>query len=54
MEESKILILLQLVRTLDENFLIFEKAYNTSDKEKFDSSKNAILDFQRKINFLIG
>jgi hypothetical protein len=53
MESGKITLLMQLVGRLKENFDIFKKAYENSDKENFDISKKAILETQEKINFLI-
>jgi hypothetical protein len=53
MDSGKIILLAQLINNLKENFVIFEKAYNESDKEKFDESKKIILELQHKIDFLM-
>ena len=53
MESNKIMLLFQLINGLDEAFSIFEKSYNESNKEKFDSSKKAILDLSNKINYVL-
>jgi len=53
MESGKIMILLQLVNSLDGNFSELEKAYDSSDKENFDKKIAAIKDAQRKINVLL-
>ena len=47
------MMLSQLVNRMDETVFALEKAYNSSDKEKFESSKNAILDFSKKIDFIL-
>ena len=48
------MLLTQLAGALENNFKIFEKAYNDSDKELFDNSKSAILEVQKKINIILG
>ena len=53
MDENKVLLLVQLVNNLDRIYLDFEKAYASSNKLKFDNSKNAIMELQNKINFIL-
>ena len=53
MEINQVMLLSQIVSRLKENFEIFEKAYNENDKESFESSKNLILDLQKKINLIV-
>ena len=53
MKKESILLLSQLISSLEEAGKDLEEAYNTKDKKRFDSSKSAILDFQDKISFLI-
>jgi len=53
MDENKVLLLLQLVNNLDNIYLDLEKAYNSSDKPRFDKSKKAVLELQSKLNFLL-
>ena len=53
MEEPDIMLLFQLIEGINNGYSILEKAYGDSDKEKFDLAKSAILDFQKKIKFLV-
>lgn len=53
MDSGKITLLTQLITGLKDNFVIFEKAYQDSDKENFDRAKNIILELQSKIDFLL-
>ncbi len=53
MDSGKITLLQQLVAGLRDNFVIFEKAYHESDKEKYDRAKKIILELQYKIDFLL-
>ena len=53
MEENKIMLLLQLVSRSSETFINFERAFNNSYKEEFDSARNSLLDLHKKINFLL-
>jgi hypothetical protein len=53
MNEGKLVLLTHLINALDRAFGDFEKAYDGSDKENFDNSKKAVLDVQKKINFLL-
>ena len=54
MEENKILLLVQLINNLAENYNHLEKAYDSSDKENFDNSKKIILELQNKIDLLLS
>jgi hypothetical protein len=53
MEEGKLMLLTQLVNTIESNFNALEKAYDNSDKEKFDLSSSAILELSSKINSVL-
>ncbi len=53
MEANQLMLLFQLITRLDENVKEFERGYNLSEKEKFDSSKKAILELHKKIDFLL-
>jgi len=53
MDEKNIVLLVQLVRSFEENLGILERAYNDSNKSEFEESKNALMDLQKKIDFLI-
>jgi hypothetical protein len=53
MEETRLMLLMQLIENLRDNFQVFESSYESSDKEKFDSSKKAMIEIQSKIKFLI-
>jgi len=53
MEEGKIMLMFQLVNNLEENFYNFNNAYNQQDKEKFDKFKKAVLEAQRRIDYLL-
>jgi hypothetical protein len=53
MENNKVLLLLQLINSLNGNFEVLEKSYNNQNKEDFDNSKKAILEIQKRINFIL-
>lgn len=53
MESDKILLLAQLVDSLDEGVKELEGAYKKQDKRRFDEAKEAVLDYQKKIAFLL-
>ena len=53
MEFKDLTLLFQLINGLEDSYEEFEKAYTTSDKEKFDSAKEALLDFQKKIGVIL-
>ncbi|MEK6885493.1 MAG: hypothetical protein AABX17_00845 [Nanoarchaeota archaeon] len=53
MNSAQLMMLSQLINRLDENAITLEKAYNSSDKEKFEASRNAIIEFYKKIDFII-
>jgi len=46
-------LIFQLINGLENSFEEFEKAYNSSDKEKLDSAKASLLDFQKKIDVIL-
>jgi len=52
-DQNKIILLAQLVESMQEAEKGFEEAYEKQDKKKFESSKVAILDLQGKINTLV-
>ena len=54
MDERKLMLLAQLVNSLESNFNSLEDSYNLQDKEKFDLSSSAILELQKKINVLFN
>jgi len=53
MDEGKLMLLLQLVSYLGQSFEVFKKAYEASDKEKFDEAKKSMLEAQKKAEFLL-
>ena len=53
MENSKIMLLFQLVSSLEDNVNSFSKSFNSQDKEKFDLSKKALLEIQKKIAYIL-
>lgn len=53
MEKNKLMLLFQLVRGIESSLDSFEKAYKSSDKQKFEEARAYVLDFQKKIDFLI-
>ena len=53
MEYNNLLLIMQLIRSMGYQVEAFEKAYNNSDKDKFESSKKSLLELQNKINFII-
>lgn len=53
-ELDSIVLLAQLMASLDAMAKKFEDAYTNSDKKKFDQAKAAILDLQKKISFLLN
>lgn len=53
MEFGDLSLLFQLINGLETSFEEFEKAYNSSDKEKLDSAKEALLDYQKKIDSIL-
>jgi len=53
MDNDKILLLSQLINGLQEINVEFEKSYKANDKKKFDKAKQAILEFQKKIAYLL-
>lgn len=53
-DQNKILLLSQIVDSLNELSEKFEFAYEKQDKKQFDKSKQAILDFQNKLNAILN
>lgn len=53
MEETRLMLLVQLIENLKENYKSLEGAYGSSDKEMFDNSKRSILELQNKIKVLV-
>lgn len=53
MEDNKVLLLSQLLSLLQSNFENFEKSYLNKDKENFDKSKKALLEVQKKLNYVL-
>jgi len=53
-EKEVILVLNQLVFSLEENFEILEKAYEEKNSEKFDKSKKLILQAQKEISNILS
>lgn len=53
MELKDLELLFQLVKGLEESANNLEKSFNDSDKEEFNSSKSALLDFQKKIALVL-
>ena len=53
MENNKVMLLFQLISSLEDNFNSIQKAYTSNDKEVFDKSKKAILDISNKIGIVI-
>ena len=53
MDSGKITLLAQLITALSQNFLVLEKYYQNSDKERYESSKKIVLELQSKIDSLL-
>lgn len=53
MEHNKIILLAQLIESLDTTSQELEKAYNTNNKKDFEKFKAVLLEFQGKIMFLL-
>ena len=54
MNLDNITLLAQLIDGIEDHFREVENAYAKKNKEKFDKSKKAILEFQKKISYLLG
>ena len=54
MNNEQIMLLSQLTSSLQGAFVSFDAAYKSNDKKKFERAKQAILDFQNKINVLLN
>lgn len=53
MEETRLMLLIQLIENLAENSKSFEDSLFNADKEKFEDSKKSLLEVRGKINVLI-
>jgi hypothetical protein len=53
-EQDKIMLLAQLTDSLAEAEQEFKIALDKKDKKRFDNSKAAVLDFHKKIKFLLN
>jgi hypothetical protein len=53
MDEKNIMLLFQLIRTLQDSFNGLNQSFESKDAEKFESYKNSVLDIQNKIAVLI-
>jgi len=53
MDEDNLMLLFQLVRTLQNSFNGLNQAYEAKDAEKFEIYKGSVLDIQNKIAALI-
>jgi len=54
MEQGKLMLIVQLINSLELNYNSLSNAYNNSDKQKFDSSNLAILEIHKKINSVLN
>ncbi len=52
-EQDKLILLAQIVDSVGISAEGLEQAYAKNDKRKFELAKDAILDFQEKISFLL-
>jgi hypothetical protein len=48
------LLLFQLIRGVNENTLRLQEAYKDSNKDEFDAYSKKILEYQKKIAFILG
>ena len=53
MENNDLLLILQLIRSLEYKVEALEKAYESQNKVNFDIIKKDILDIHKKINFWV-
>lgn len=53
LQRDKLMLLAQLIDSMDVAVADLDKAYNKNDKKRFDNSKEALLDFQAKTEFLL-
>jgi len=53
MEQDDLLLLAQLIDSMDQASRELEKAYNENNKQDYEKAKKSILEFQNKINFLL-
>jgi hypothetical protein len=48
------LLLFQLIRGIGQTATRLENAYNSSNKAEFESYKKIVLEYQKKIAFILG
>jgi hypothetical protein len=53
MEDSRIMLLVQLIAKLESASKRLEESYVNSEKEKFETSKKELLELQNKINLTL-
>ena len=53
MKSGDILLLAQLVDSMDKALVDLEASYEKQDKKKYDEASAALLDNQKKITFLL-
>ncbi len=54
MEKEDVLILNQLVLSIDDNFEMLKKSYEDKDTERFNKSKKFILQAQKEISKILN
>jgi len=47
-------VLAQLIHAMEDSINKLEEYYNKKDLEKFNRAKKAVIDFQQKINRIVG
>ncbi len=52
-DSEDVMLLAQLADSMSQSFSKFQEAYDKNDKKRFDSAKEAMLDFQKKIAFVL-
>ena len=53
MEFKDLSLLFQLINGLETSYEQFARAYGSSDKAKLEDAKEALLDFQKKIEVIL-
>jgi len=53
MESSEIMLLVQLMDSIENGFKKLKFSYKSKDKQEFEKSKKILLDFQNKLGFLL-
>jgi len=53
-EREGILVLNQLVLSLEENFEIFKRAFEEKDSKKFNKFKKLIIQYQKEISKILS